>query len=331
MRDEWPERVDLAWQDDELERAAGALLDGELTPAFDLLASTRGQSDRRELCVDVLGQAGSLGLPALRAAVEQRRDDAERLLLWGSALRTAAWEARGTAIAERTGNEQIGQLIDLTRQARVALRKAAELAPADPVPWSLLMACTLGVPEHDDEGDQVFAEVQRRAENLFGAGELRLQMLAAKWYGSNEAVLDFARTQTGDLPPGHPNLALVPQAHIEVQLDNLSTGSIFKRIWRSMTYLGKEHVRAEVNAASDRLLAAAETYRAHPRSPIAHQTFATLYHQADDDLSSKAADRGRLARHLAYSGTRPARWPWGYFGDHAEQFGTAHKTAADFK
>ncbi len=210
--------VDLAWHDPELDSALRALPSGELAPALDLLGSTRDQPDRRELCVEVLGQAGAVVLPALRAAATEQRDDADRMLLWGSALVAAAWFARGADDADHTTGEQFARLADLTRQARATLTEAARLAPDDAVPWSALMWCALGDPADDDEGDQVFAQVQARAPELFGANSIRLQMLSAKWYGSNEAALEFARAGRRDVPAGHPLLALIPLAHLEVHI-----------------------------------------------------------------------------------------------------------------
>ncbi|WP_158845949.1 hypothetical protein [Saccharothrix deserti] len=328
VRADLPSHVDPAWNDPELERAVRALCDGDPTPAFDLLAATREQPDRRELCVTILGQAGSAVLPLLRAAAEEQRDDVERLLLWGSALDAAAWQARGAAFAEHTTDEQFGQLVDLTKQARAVLRRAAKLAPDDAVPWSELMHGALGAPEHDDEGDEVFAQVGRRSPDLYGANYTRLQSLAAKWYGSHETMLEFARSRTADLPPGHPLLALIAVAHVEVHIHNLDNGNFFKRLWKGMTYLGKAPVRAEVDAASDRLLAGVDVFGGHPRWLAANQVFATFYHQLGDDMASKPSDTMRLARHLAYSGERPALWPWGYFGDHEEQFAKARNAVA---
>ncbi|HEU5474249.1 MAG TPA: hypothetical protein VFV67_26680 [Actinophytocola sp.] len=304
---ELPSHVDQAWEDRELERAARALLTGHLSPALGLLAATRDQPDRRELCIEVLGQAGSGVLPALRAEAERECDDAERLLLWGSALNAAAWRVRGDAGAEHAS------------LARTTLRVAAKLAPDDGAPWSGLMSCALGAPEQPGEGDEVFRQLQGRTPDVFGGNGTRLRMLSPRWYGDDAAVLEFARGRAGGFAPGHPMLALVPSAHLEIYLDRLGRGNSFRRFWHAMTHLGRD-IRGDVDAASDRLLAGPDPDHAHPRSFAAHQVFAVFYHQA--------GDRTRLAAHMLRAGDRPARWPWGYFGDHAEQFALARSTAA---
>lgn len=319
--------VDLAWADPELDQAVAALPAGELAPALELLASTREQPDRRELCVDVLGQAGAVVLPLLRATATGQRTDADRLLLWGSALNAAAWLARGADDADHTTAEQSGQHADLTRQARAALTEAAKLASDDGVPWSMLMWCALGDPAHPEEGDQVFAEVRARAPELFGANTARVQALSAKWYGSNEAVLEFARTTRRDVQAGHPLLALVPAAYLEIHIANMMSGNVFSRIRRS-SYLSRKPVRAEVDAASDWLHAGAEAFRTHPMWFRANQIFAAYYQQASE---WQPEDRARIAGHLRHSGDRAAQLPWGYFGDHEEQFAKARTVAARAK
>jgi hypothetical protein len=44
-----------------------------------------------------------------------------------------------------------------------------------------------------------------------------------------------------------------------------------------------------------------------------------VYHHAQDEL--------RSAPHLRRSGTRPAHWPWAYFGDPAAEFAAARQAA----
>lgn len=80
-----PAYVDTAFDDDELLRAAVKLASGDFAPALELLAATRDQPYRRELAVDVLGAVGNIVLPKLLDAEEDRQDDANLLLLLGSA------------------------------------------------------------------------------------------------------------------------------------------------------------------------------------------------------------------------------------------------------
>ncbi|MFD4670820.1 hypothetical protein ACFWNN_13865 [Lentzea sp. NPDC058450] len=317
MASQFPSYVDTAFHDEELMNAGLALKYGDLEPALALLAATRDQPYRRELAVDFLGAVGNMVLPVLLNAEEERPEDVNLLLLLGSAQTTAGWQSRGAAYAKDTSDEQFGGLINFTQRARRTLHRAAEMDPDDVAPWAALMPVALGAPTHRSEAAEVYAEVVKRVPDLVNATLRRLQSTAAKWYGSHDEMFAFARAGVAGLPDGHPLLALIPIAHIERYLSLLSADSFLVRLWRVITsrYLRKQ--RAEVDAASDRLLAGPD---GQPHSLWAHQIFAMYYHE------TKTKDR--LRSHLGRSGPRAASWPWGYFGDHDERFEQAHRMAA---
>ncbi|PWK79493.1 uncharacterized protein DUF4034 [Lentzea atacamensis] len=281
-------------------------------------AATRDQPYRRELALDTFAYAGSPILPKLLAAAENDPDNVHLLLLLGSAQAAAGWQARGSRRAEHTTDDQWAGLTDYTQQARRTLLRATELDPDDVAPWAALMAVALGAPLATREPAEIYNEVHKRVPDLVNATLRRLQSTTKKWYGSEEEMFTFARTRIADLPDGHPLLAMIAVAHIEKHLQNYRAGgNKIKRLWRAVTYLSKQ--RDEVNAASDRLLAGADD---HPHSQWGHQIFATYYLEAD-----KEQDKDRLAQHMRRSGPTPMRWPWGYFGNHKEQFAKAYKTS----
>ncbi|MGI5502832.1 hypothetical protein [Lentzea sp. CA-135723] len=317
MASQFPDFVDTAFRDEQLMNAGLTLRYGELGPALDLLAATRDRPYRRELAVDFLGAVGSTVLPVLLNAEEERPDDVNLLLLLGSAQTTAGWQARGAAYAKHTSDAQFGGLINFTQRARRTLRRAAELDPDDVAPWAALMPVALGAPTHRGEAAEVYAEVVKRVPDLVNANLRRLQSTAAKWYGSHGEMFAFARAGVVGLPDGHPLLALIPIAHIERYLSLLSADSFLVRLWRVITSRYLKRQRAEVDAASDRLLAGPD---GQPHSLWAHQIFAMYYYE------TKTKDR--LRSHLGRSGPRAASWPWGYFGDHDERFAAAHRLVA---
>lgn len=317
-QDGTPVEVTLAWSDERLETAMRALLHRDARPGLALLAVTRSDPHRRALYVDVLGSVGKHALGELQA-LAQAGEDPDRWLLLGAALSSAAASARGDAVISRTSDGQIQGMLHFAEHARTALRRAARLAPNDPVPWSELFRCAMRAVEHDRELAEVSAEIERRAPDLYGANISRLVSLTLKWYGSQDQVLAYARTRTAALPPGHPLWALVAYAHIEGLVEVGMRGNVFARIWRSIRYPSNKAVRAEVDAASDRLLADAHRFADHPATKPAHQAFAAFYFQAT------VPDRARP--HLELGGPRPAVMPWGYWGDHAKLFALARRKA----
>src|SRR4051812_36438037 len=121
-----PEDCSLAWQDDDLEKAALALASGEARPAFELLLATT-DADQRELRAGVLGEAGQDQLPALAAFAEDHEDVSSALLLQGAALQAAGFSARGSATIRHTTDDQLSGMYTNIQAARRVLHRAAEL------------------------------------------------------------------------------------------------------------------------------------------------------------------------------------------------------------
>ncbi|USX49159.1 hypothetical protein [Lentzea sp. HUAS12] len=312
-----PAYVNTNFDDDELLRAAIALVHGDLVPARDVLAATRDQPHRRELAADVLGAAGTVVLPALVKAVRERPDDVDLVLLLGVAQAAEGWKSRGAAWAQDTTAEQFRGLEAFSRLARETLHRAAELAPDDAVPWSALMSVAVGAPRHRNEAAEVYDEVVRRVPDMVNATLRRLQSTAEKWQGSRGEMSAFARGGVVNLPDGHPLLCLIPIAHIEVQLLKEWTGNGMLQRWHELSAVYLRRQRAEVDAASDRLLAGPD---GHPHSLWAHQIFSVYYYEI--------RAKGRLAKHLVRGGERVMRWPWEYFGNPNDRFRKARALAS---
>jgi hypothetical protein len=311
----------VPWFEAHLRAARRALDGGDPRPALGLLAQTRSHPELRAHHVDELTRRPHLRgspLPVLHAHAERHPDDPDGLLLLGAALGEAAWEARGADLIKRTSAEQVRGMLHYAGLARQALGRAAALLPSDPVPWCQLLTCAMAASAHPGEGDAVWAEiVARGGGDLFGANCTRLTSLTRKWHGSQRECSDFARRRTRDLPPGHPLLALVPLAHVEALLDLvLKPGQRYVQIWRMMRLLRGS--RAELDAASQRLLDGTDDYLHHPGTRAAHHAFACAYHE------SGIHDRARP--HLLRSGEGSAGWPWGYFGGD-EEFARARLAA----
>ncbi|WP_394613774.1 hypothetical protein JNUCC0626_28200 [Lentzea sp. JNUCC 0626] len=319
MVSQLPSYVGVDFDDDELMHAAVSLVSGDIDTALRLLALVRADPHRRELAFDVLGGVGNAVLPRLLDAAEEQPDNVDLLLLLGSAQSVAGWESRGAAGADRTSEGQWTGLRKFSAAAHRTLQRAAELDPEDVQPWALMMSMAVAMPEYRREAADVYDEVVERVPDLFNASFRRLHAACAKWYGSHDEMYGFARGAVEGLPDGHPMLALIPTAHIEMQVYLTWKTSFAVRMWHSITrsYLKKQ--RAEIDAASDRLLAGPDD---HPRSPWAHQIFANYYF--------KLFVTDRLAAHLARGGERASQWPWGYSGDAAGEFSRAHAWVARF-
>lgn len=318
MTDDLVDLIDYAWSDPGLETAVWPMIRGEVQPGLDLLGSCRAEPDRREIAVQVLGSASQRRLPAVRALVDRDPGDADRWLLYGSALANAAFTVRGADTAEHTTETQFMGMAAFLAQAREALDRASTLAPDDHAAHCLLLQCAIAMADHDGEHQKIFATIVERHPQSYFGHTLMLTALTRKWYGSQRQVREFARDRTAAVPDGHPLLALTAYAHIEGYLDGAMRGGRVGKVWRLMRYFKDTTVLAELHAGSDRLLAS-PAYAGHPQFIAANQAYAMVFHRAEDEA--------RSAPHLMRSGTRPARWPWLYFGDHHAEFNAARRAA----
>ncbi|MFD0967895.1 hypothetical protein [Plantactinospora endophytica] len=302
-----PSDMNLAWSDPVLQHAVDALASGDPIPGYQALADSAADFDRRELYTDVLGDLGALHLGRLRAEAEQAADDPHRALLLGAALAAAAFTARGAAQMKDTSEQQVRGLVVLSRESREVLQRAAELTPDDPVVWTVWQSIAKAAPVRPDEPHMVWNKLLALAPDSFLGNHQRLSILCRKWYGSTDQMLGFVRERSAVLPDGHPLWSLVPQAYIEVWVDGWMVGNLLGRLYRftSASALKKRAARAEVDAASDRILADPAGYADHPWLMVAHQMFGAYYSKAG------VSDRARI--HLERGGDRASSWPWGYF------------------
>ncbi|WP_141576444.1 insulinase family protein [Actinomadura sp. WMMA1423] len=284
-----------AWQDAALAAALPKVRGGDLRAGLDLLARTRDDAETRSLYLEnltdaALGQAGRL----TRLSAEDPNDP--DLCLWLGATRVAeAWEARSAERAENVDAERFGRFWRLLALAGPPLYRAAELLPADPVPWDRLQWYGIGMQLERDELDRTWRELTAREPFLFEGHISRSQALCKKWWGSEAELLDFAEAAVAAAGPGDPVTAVLALAHLEIG-GEIGTWDDLNR------YLARPSVHAALVGAADRLLAAE---RRHPRNLEAHHYFGAVFY--------RAGDHDRARRHLERAGrTSPPDRAWGY-------------------
>ncbi|GAA1657985.1 hypothetical protein [Actinoplanes couchii] len=297
-----------AWHPDPYRNARIALQQGDTAPALHLLGAARGDAEARIHALDTLSRSSALHrLPQLEAQLATEPSNADLLLLVGALQQQAAWDARGAAYISHTSADQINGLMRHMVRARTSLRRVTELLPDDPAPWYELMGCAMAAQDYHNEPHDMWNELVRRGGDVsYAATRLRMTTLTAKWHGSREECFAFARERTRNLTPGHPLYALIPLVHIEEYVSQRSDDKVLTRVRAVFRYFSRRPVREEIEAASDALMAAADTFATHTASPAAHQAFGYVF----DDRG----DLKRARRHLERSGDE-AIWPWLYFGD----------------
>ena len=153
------------------------------------------------------------------AWVERAPDEPMAWLARGAYGVGWAWAARGGGYAETVSEEQWELFFERLNRAESDLMRAAEMDPQDPLPWSHMLVSGRGLQVPTEELRMRLDEVQSRRPWLVEAHMQLLQSLCAKWFGSDEESLEFARATSREAPEGAAVHALVPMAHIEIWLD----------------------------------------------------------------------------------------------------------------
>ncbi|WP_245588753.1 MULTISPECIES: hypothetical protein [Actinoalloteichus] len=283
---------------------------GSLVAARTVLEECRDDHETRALRTDVLGRA-FIGRADEIAEAASATGDPELWLLAGSVYRHEAWTVRGDGVAEDVGHDRYQIFFATLRKAVAPLHEAAAQLPEDPCPWMVLVCVGQGLQVDREQQDEVWSETVLRSPTLYPAHWYRVQALAAKWGGSHEASLRFARETVARAPAGHPLTAVLPLAHFEVYLHNLEETF---RARRRVEYF-RIHTRYFEDNAGELVDASDKWSRdpvPHPRAREAHNLFAAAL--------SQAGDLPRTRRHLLGMEDRLHPVPWAYLGDPEQEY-----------
>ena len=263
------------------------------------------------------GAVRALGVRALTGAdvdvVERwcaaRPDSAPAQVALGACRIDAAWEVRGTGLAESVSRAAWERFHEGLRRAEAGLERGAKLDPADATPWTLLLRSGRGLEIPVEELRLRFEQATRRDPGLCVAHDEMLQALAQKWFGSHEEMFAFARGVADGAADGSPLHALVAVAHQE------------RWVLEEEGRFGAEYfvgeVLAEVTAAAQRsvLLPGFPDPAEDPDAMWAMNVFALpLWFGGAREWS--ASLMGRLGDHLTEA-------PWWYVADEADVIAAA--------
>ena len=243
------------------------------------------------------------GHPEVFDAWLEREPDAQLALLARRAYGVSyAWQARGSDRAERVAEDAWEVFFERLRVAEDDLLRAAELDPADPVPWTNLLISGRGLQVPKEEEQMRYEELQRRGPWLLEAHLQTLQFLCKKWFGSDEESLTFARNVDREAPDGAAARAVVPMAHIELWLD------LHEREGGEDpdAYKQRAEVRDEIRAAAERSVFA-RGFEDDLVTVPALNAFAMGLGMFGDEEGARA-----IVRRL---GTRRTEFPWAYYVD----------------
>ncbi|MCO1576766.1 hypothetical protein M8C13_13475 [Crossiella sp. SN42] len=293
--------TDAGRPDPEFKAAENDLYRGDLDAAWKLVAATTDQHELRDIRVGKISKILVRHVEELGKVAAANPEDADLQLLLGATRIKHAWKVRTGATADQVSREQFEQFWYLLGGAYDPLMRAAELRPADPVPWDELQWRGLGLQVDRGELDEVWRELTDRDPYHYGGHYSRTQVLCAKWQGSDAEVLEFTAEVAEQAPPGVPLGALTVAAHLEVMLSTEA---------EPLAYFGRPEVGAQLVRVSDDWLAG---LRPHDRNIEAHHLLgAGLY---------LAGERERARDHLSRVSARSITdgLPWSYLGYHYDK------------
>ncbi|MFF2775675.1 hypothetical protein ACFVU3_12270 [Streptomyces sp. NPDC058052] len=230
----------------------------------------------------------------------ERPEDPAAAAVHANALVYLAWEIRGSKQAKHTTDEQFASFHRVLAEAREAFARAQELAGDDPSPFigELPLAMGLGYPHEAFEA--IWAEIEKRDPLNYLAYSSGLQYWCAKWRGSHEEALAFARRGADRGRPGQL-LSVFP---LEAYFEQESYDSDLN----PQTFYNRPEVVAAADAALADLAEAVKVLdAADPRiAETRHMLAWILYWQ--DRYEEALAQFREIDGHIGCA-------PWTYSGD----------------
>ncbi|AGL21489.1 DUF4034 domain-containing protein [Actinoplanes sp. N902-109] len=260
------------------------------------LFATAPDSNRRYFYLCVLGEGPQQKPPAWLdewtaaepAAATPRLIRAVYLIQW-------AWQARTAKQAKYVSQEQFATFFRRLKLAEDALDECIARAPDEPLAWSNLLITAMGRQLGLEEAERRFEQAIAHVRWNTPAHYTLLQHRCAKWGGSDELALTFARETVAGMPAGHRLGGMVPIAHFEVALQSDE----------GFDYLKRPEVVAEVEAAADKSI----RHPAFDRGPGFQGVegwFAMVF--------AKAGAHRSAAECFDRIGDVPDEQPWSYLG-----------------
>ncbi|MFE9773659.1 hypothetical protein ACFYOV_18715 [Streptomyces sp. NPDC005931] len=199
--------------DPEVDRAKAAAARGRWEPAAQLLARAREQRDwaRRSSYADAFGSHQAARpdswLRDWEAAVGP--DDPDVAVVRSRATVSLAWHLRGGGRAKDTSREQFADFHTTLARVPQENARAAELNQNDPTPYVAAIWTALGLGHSHEEMRRIWKEVTARDPHHYRAHYAALQYWCAKWRGSEQLAVSFAR-ETADRAPLGSLLSALP-------------------------------------------------------------------------------------------------------------------------
>ncbi len=271
-------------QDSKPVQAMVAALEENSQAEFVELANKATTNDLRELKNrgDVADHPGRVAV--FPGYAKNNPSDARAQYLYGSYLVRKAWAARGSGTADTVSDSDADKFRDYLSDAQEALQRAIELDPDMSDAYAEMLVVVRGAGSKA-EARKLFDEARTRFPSDIQLHQNMLLLLTERWMGSDDEVLEFARTHGNSVA----ELAcLIPFAHLEV--------------WRGSdtdigTYFKDKKIRAEVKEAFKQFISSSDDGQQVQGRLDALQYFACAFGMMGDNKNGKKAFKKMKGRY----------------------------------
>ena len=277
------------------------------------LLAGRGNWDERGMLVDLLGRV--CPRMTLDAWCQSEPGSPIPFLMRGTQSIEWAWEARGSGGGDTVTEEGWRLFAERLTLDERDFQIAAQLDPADPTPFAMLVLVARGLDQGVPVAREMFQQaVARDPENSLAHKQM-LVFLTEKWHGSHETMFQFAREAAARAPDGSDLHALVIRAHVERWIyfklfDGDAAGAA--------AYASDAKNQQEVAAAWEKSLG----------SPALRERMSTIVLHNDAAFWFwNAKDRPRLQREIQRIGNAYTEMYWHSMGAEEKVYGDASRWA----
>jgi tetratricopeptide (TPR) repeat protein len=288
---------------------------GNLTGLREYLARTRRESDWQDR-IFILGLVvPSIPLAALDSACEMEPEAADLFLIRCAFFSELAATIRGSGAAAKEAAGRFRNATECIKAALADLDRVAQLDAQDPTAHAYVLPFLTIFGQLASRQRRAFQQATELAPDLVPAYRAMVNTLSARWHGSHEASLKFARQAMAKAGPGSDMAACLFWAHLLVRSHY---ASFDKNPEAARSYAYDPEVTRELNAAFDDWTQPA--YRSR-RSSIPYLHYAACWYYL-------AGDSARLQRALFLTDNVFSKIPWALIGNSKKLYARALLLAA---
>ena len=203
-------------------------VDAGRTDAFRQALETTTDLERRDFLLLIVLSSITKRSNWIDQWAHERPTEALPRIAGGREFVDIAWEVRGAKTGDKVSQRQFDQFFVNLDLAWSRFEAAIAADPAEGSTYALMIDCAKGLDLPIQDRVALYERAQETRPWQQIAHRSTVQALAAKWGGSSEMMLDFARQASAGAPAGSGVHVVVPEAHIEAWIQADATDAYWR-------------------------------------------------------------------------------------------------------